>query len=208
MNNNNKYIAPYKIVTLRTVMRCWNPRDAKKMQEAINLSIDSLLPWMPWARNEPGDFSTKIAAIQKYRDNFDLGIDFVYGIFTTDETEVIGSQGLEIAGDKLMEIGCWINKKFQSQGYSTETTKALVKAAFELSDIHNIQISFNVKNRQSLRVVEKSGFKIQSTLPQINNSSNDESQMTTIATLSRNDYAKSDIKKEFVTFYDLMGQKI
>lgn len=202
----HKGLTPYKIETARTIIRCWNPDDAGKMQDAINISIDSLLPWMPWAKNEPRDFSTKAAAIQQFRDNFDSGKDFVYGIFTRDGSEVIGGCGLDPGvGDHSVEIGCWINIKFQNQGYSTETTKSLIKAAFELCDIDRVQISFHVRNRQSLRVAEKVGFKIENNLLHGETNADDEFHDSIVAILSRNDYRESDIKNEPVNFYDQAG---
>jgi RimJ/RimL family protein N-acetyltransferase len=191
-----KYIVPYKIMTSRTTMRCWEPEDAQKMQEAINLSIDSLRPWMPWAKNEPSDFRTKIAAIQKMREHFDLGTDFVYGIFTTDESEVVGSYGLEIRDNDEMEIGCWISAKYQNKGYSTESTRALIRTAFEVCKIGKVRISFNGKNYSSLRVAEKSGFSIQDYSLQ-NNDSN-----LIVFVLTKDDYVRSDIMKEPVAFYN------
>lgn len=197
-----KYVVPYRIVTSRTVLRCWDVQDAKKMQEAINISIDSLRPWMPWAKNEPSHFSTKIAAIQNLRDNFDLGIDFVYGIFTEDEDEVIGSYGLEILSDDLMEIGCWISANFQNQGYSTETTKAVIKTGFEVCGLDKIQISFNSENKSSLRVAEKAGFRVHDA-----HKGADKSDLF-ICSLSRDDYLRSDLSSQFTIFYDSMGKEI
>src|SRR5262249_24384090 len=42
---------PYRIVTERLVLRCWEPSDAAALKEAVDASIDHLLPWMPWAVN-------------------------------------------------------------------------------------------------------------------------------------------------------------
>jgi len=204
---NNKYVVPYKIATSRTVMRCWDPRDARIMQEAINVSIDSLLPWMPWARSEPRDFSTKTAVLQKFQDNFDLGIDFVYGIFTRDETDVIGSYGLEPVEDNTMEIGCWINRTFQGFGYSTETTKAIIKSAFDVAKVDKVRISFHRENKSSLRVAEKAGFDIQGTLANMNRSPAKSADII-IITLSKDDYLQSDVRNEVLVFYDSSGHEM
>ena len=34
-------------------MRCWEPRDAPLLKEAVDSSLDHLRPWMPWAHDEP-----------------------------------------------------------------------------------------------------------------------------------------------------------
>ena len=46
-------VPPYRIETERLVLRCWDPRDAPLLKDAIDSSLDHLRPWMPWAREEP-----------------------------------------------------------------------------------------------------------------------------------------------------------
>jgi RimJ/RimL family protein N-acetyltransferase len=175
------------------------------MQEAIDLSLDSLRLWMPWAKNEPNDFKTKIVVIQKMRDNFDQGIDFVYGIFTKDEDQVIGSYGLEILNDDLMEIGCWISSKYQGRGYSTETTRAVIKTVFEVCRIDNVQISFNKRNVSSLRVAQKAGFRIRRSPIQTKAPTNAD---MIVSVLSQAEYLQLEAKDEPVACYDSMGRRI
>jgi len=45
--------APYRIETERLVIRCYEPRDAPLLKEAIDSSLEHLQPWMPWALDEP-----------------------------------------------------------------------------------------------------------------------------------------------------------
>jgi RimJ/RimL family protein N-acetyltransferase len=138
---------PYKIETSRTVIRCWNPKDSFILQRALNASLESLLPWLSWVKGEPKDYRTKIDTLRNLRGSFDLGKDFVYGVFDLDETEVIGGCGLHTrAGNSSFEIGYWISKIYQNKGYATEITRALVKTAFELGDIDNLQIHCDVEN--------------------------------------------------------------
>ena len=46
---------PYRIVTERLVLRCWEPRDAAALKEAVDASLDHLRPWMPWAQQRAAD---------------------------------------------------------------------------------------------------------------------------------------------------------
>ena len=55
---------PYRIVTERLVLRCWEPRDAPLLKEAVDSSIDHLLPWMPWAAHEPQSLEDKVALLR------------------------------------------------------------------------------------------------------------------------------------------------
>src|SRR5574337_2024039 len=84
----------YRIVTPRLVIRCWQPEDAGKLKEAIDSSIEHLRPWLPWAQNEPEPLERKYERIRRWRGNFDLGTEFVYGVFDRAESRVLGGTGL------------------------------------------------------------------------------------------------------------------
>jgi RimJ/RimL family protein N-acetyltransferase len=43
----------YKIITERLIIRCYEPSDAESLKSAIDESLEHLLPWMPWTKNEP-----------------------------------------------------------------------------------------------------------------------------------------------------------
>jgi RimJ/RimL family protein N-acetyltransferase len=81
----------YRIHTSRLVIRCWNPADAPLLKQAIETSLDHLRPWMPWASNNPEPLQAKIDRLRQFRGQFDLGQDFVYGVFSQDEQAVGGT---------------------------------------------------------------------------------------------------------------------
>ncbi|MCE2503655.1 MAG: hypothetical protein J4G05_06325 [Chlorobi bacterium] len=62
----------YRIETERLVIRCWEPKDALLLKSAVDLSIDHLLPWMPWAKHEPQTFEEKVELLRMFRGKFDL----------------------------------------------------------------------------------------------------------------------------------------
>ncbi len=78
----------YRIVTPRLVIRCWNPPDAPLMKTAVEANVDHLLPWLPFARNEPEELQVKIERIRHWRSRFDSDTDYVFGIFNLQETRV------------------------------------------------------------------------------------------------------------------------
>ena len=93
-NDNSRVPPPYAIRTERLTIRCWDPRDAPRLKDALDTSLDHLRPWMPWAADEPKPVEEKAELLRAFRGRFDLGEDFVYGIFARDEREVIGGSGL------------------------------------------------------------------------------------------------------------------
>ena len=116
----------YRIETKRLVLRCWQPEDAPLMQEAAAASKAHLLPFMPWAANEPERVEAKIDRIRYFRASFDRGEDYVYGVFNLDESRVLGGSGLHTRiGEEGLEIGYWIHKDFVGQGLATELSAAV-----------------------------------------------------------------------------------
>ncbi len=150
---------PYRIVSERLVIRCWEPRDAARMKEAIDSSLDELRPWMPWARAEPQPLSEKVALLRKFRGGFDLGTDFIMGMFDHDERDVLGGTGLHKrrSGDAL-EIGYWIRSSHVRRGLATESSAALTRVAFELCDVDRVEIRVDPANEASLSIPRKLGF--------------------------------------------------
>lgn len=155
----------YRIETRRLVVRCYNPSDARLLAESVSESVEHLRPWMPWAHDEPEPFDEKVKRLKRFRGMFDLGHDFVYGIFNTDETKLLGGTGLHTRlGPQQLEIGYWIHKDYVNQGLVTESTSALVKVAFELLRVHRLEIHCDPRNLRSAAIPRKLGFTHEGTL--------------------------------------------
>ena len=150
---------PYRIVSERLVIRCWEPRDASHLKEAIDSSLDELRPWMPWARAEPQELSEKVALLRRFRGAFDLGTDFIMGIFDSDERDVVGGTGLhKRRGADALEIGYWIRSSHVGRGLATESSAALTRVAFELCEVDRVEIRVDPANEASLSIPRKLGF--------------------------------------------------
>lgn len=149
----------YRIETERLVLRCWDPKDAVMMQAAAAESKDHLLPFMPWATEEPQSVEQKVELTRRFRSRFDSGEDYVYGIFNRDESRVLGGTGLHtrIKGNAL-EVGYWLHKDFINQGLITESTAALTKVAFELYHVERLEIHCAVQNQASAAIPRKLGY--------------------------------------------------
>ena len=157
--------APYRIETERLVVRCYEPRDAPLLKEAIDSSLDHLRPWMPWAYQEPQTLEEKLELIKHFRANFDSGDNFTCGIFDADETEVLGGTGLHPRiGPGGLEIGYWIRASATRQGLVTESSAALTRVGFEICDADRIEIRIEPGNEASAGVPRKLGFLEEATL--------------------------------------------
>ncbi|HEV7132704.1 MAG TPA: GNAT family N-acetyltransferase, partial [Gaiellaceae bacterium] len=134
--------APYRIETERLVIRCYDPaHDAPLLKEAVDSSIEHLLPWMPWARFEPQSVDEKVQLLRMFRGQFDLDQNYVYGIFSADETEQLGGTGLHPRSNEgSLEIGYWVAAGAIGQGIATEVTAVLTRAGFELAGLDRVDI--------------------------------------------------------------------
>lgn len=157
----------YRIETKRLVIRCYDPSDAKMLEQSVLESVEHLKPWMPWAHNEPVSIEERTKAVQRFRGMFDLGENYIYGIFNQDEKRLLGGTGLHPRiGDNQVEIGYWIHKDFINQGLVTESTAALTKVAFETCHVHRVEIHCDPGNLASAAVPRKLGYVYEGTLRQ------------------------------------------
>jgi RimJ/RimL family protein N-acetyltransferase len=204
----------YRIETERLIIRCWEPADAALLKQAIDANLGHLLPWMPWAKEEPTDLQTKIGLLRRFRGNFDLGQDFVYGIFDRAEKAVLGGTGLHTRIEKTApafaarEIGYWIHKDHINQGLATEVTAALTRVAFEIDQVDRVEIHCEPLNVRSAAVPGKLGYRHEATLARRLRTSEGKPRETMIWTLFASDYPNSASAQVSLAAYDAIGRPI
>jgi RimJ/RimL family protein N-acetyltransferase len=153
------------IRTERLVLRCWEPGDAPLLADAIDSSLDHLRPWMPWAYDEPRSLDERIGLLRGFRGRFDLGEDFVYGVFARDEGQALGGSGLHTrAGEGALVIGYWIRASAVGRGYAREATAALARVAIRVCGVDRVEIRVDPANDASLRIPRALGFAEEATL--------------------------------------------
>jgi RimJ/RimL family protein N-acetyltransferase len=199
----------YRIHTARLVIRCWNPADAPLLKAAVDASLEHLRPWMPWAENEPQELDKKIDGLRLFRGKFDLGQDFVYGIFNRDESQVVGGTGLHTrAGEGAREIGYWIHADWINQGIATEVSAALTRVAFEIDHVGRVEIHCDPANVRSAAVPRKLGYTYEATLRQRLPLSDGTFRDTMIWTLLAGEYPGSPAARAEIEAFDALGRKI
>jgi RimJ/RimL family protein N-acetyltransferase len=202
--------APYRIVTERTVVRCWEPRDAPLMKEAVDSSIGHLLPWMPWARSEPQSLEEKVELLRRFRGQFDLGRDYVMGIFEPGEERVLGGTGLhKRVGQDALEIGYWIRESDIGRGLATETSAALTRVAFEVCGVDRVEIRIDPANERSFGIPRKLGYMEEATMRRRLPAHDDGVPRDVVVfTLFRDAYAESPASSAAIEAYDALGVRI
>jgi RimJ/RimL family protein N-acetyltransferase len=149
----------YRIETPRLVLRCWEPDDAPLLKEAVDSSLEHLRPWMPWVRYEPQSLDEKVQLAREFRGQFDLGEQYVYGIFEPDESRALGGSGLHPrGGDGSLEIGYWIRADSIGKGLATEVAAVLTRVGFEHFGLDRVDLSCDPENERSAKIPRKLGF--------------------------------------------------
>jgi RimJ/RimL family protein N-acetyltransferase len=196
----------YRIQTNRLVLRCYEPGDAPALHRAINRSIDHLRPWLPWVQQEPKGLEDRIGLIRMFRGQFDLGLDYAFGIFDTEEKEIIGSTGLHTRiGKNAREIGYWVGVDYIGKGYATEAVGALIRVAFDIERLSRIEIRCAPDNIRSQHVPEKLGFRMEGI---IKRSLHDSIVDTMVWAFEKKEYERSPIRHTALKAFDMVGRPI
>ncbi len=199
----------YRIHTNRLVLRCWQPSDAQMLKDAIDASLDHLRPWMPWAEDEPTDLQTKINLLRTFRGEFDLGHDYVYGIFNRDESQVLGGTGLhKRGGPHMLEIGYWVHYQHIRQGIATEVAGALTRVGFEVEHMDRMEILCLTNNVASASVPPKLGYRHEATLRRRLDGPEGTLQDGMVWTLFADEYPSSPAVHATLEAFDAIGRKI
>ena len=158
-------VPPESLETSRLVLRCPRLEDVPMIHSAQAASIDSLLPWMDWAK--PGQslescYEATAEAIEIFR----RGEDFRYHAHDKHSGALYVCSGLHRIDWRVprVEIGYWCHAAYTGQGYVSETVRALATLAFEQLAAARVEIRCNARNLASARVAERCGFSLEAVL--------------------------------------------
>jgi RimJ/RimL family protein N-acetyltransferase len=156
---------PYRIETERLLLRCWDPADAALLDDAVAASVAELQPWMAWAHDEPLALDARIARLREFRSKFDSDQEWIYGIFNSDGSSVLGGTGLhpDVGGDAL-EIGYWIRSNATGAGLGGEAAAAMTRTGFRLHRVGRLEIRVAPGNTRSARIPERLGYTMEGRL--------------------------------------------
>jgi RimJ/RimL family protein N-acetyltransferase len=163
---------------------------------------------MIWAQQET-TLQTQIDRMRKVRGAFDLGKDFMYGIFSRDERLVLGSTGLHTrAGERAREIGFWIHVNHTGRGYATETSAALTKVAFLIDAVDRVEIHCDPDNKASAAIPQKLGYTHEATLRRRSHWSDEVAKDSMIWSLFADSFPTSSAAQIEIQAFDAAGRKI
>jgi RimJ/RimL family protein N-acetyltransferase len=155
-------LAPPPIVELpELTLRAWSPADAPLLRAALASSEAHLRVWTPWVVDGrvPGlSLEQRLAA---HAADFAAGAAWVYGMFDSGGTEVLGGCGLyPRVGPNAVELGYWLAVGHTGRGLATHATAALTRLAFDAPDIERVEIRCDRGNTASSRIPARLGYRV------------------------------------------------
>ncbi|WDV45802.1 GNAT family protein [Clostridiaceae bacterium M8S5] len=132
-------------------------KDAQTVFELIDNSREYLREWLPWL-----DFSTKVddtieyinMSLKGFAENKSMNTVIIF------KEEIVGVAGYNIINhaNKTVQIGYWLDKKYQGNGIMTKVAKALTDYAVNYLKLNKVEIRVATKNKKSRKIPERLGF--------------------------------------------------
>jgi RimJ/RimL family protein N-acetyltransferase len=150
---------PLPIITPRLLIRSMLPGDGVTAREAIVETFDQLHETMAWAKKVPTEEEAEIRARESYVE-FLQRKDLQMIGFERDSGRLVVFTGLHRLDwqARTFEIGYWVRKSAQGQGYATEVANALTRYAFEVLRARRVGIGHAEGNDASKAVIKKLAF--------------------------------------------------
>ena len=156
---------PEELGTARLLLRPPRAGDGSMVNEAVVESIESLRPWMPWADPTPTVEQSEIWC-RDGRAAFLARARLPWIMLERHSGAFVGSAGMPRLDWKVprFEIGYWVRRRFEGQGFVTEAVAALTDLAFGALAARRVEIRVDPRNERSWRVPERLGFVLEGVL--------------------------------------------
>jgi RimJ/RimL family protein N-acetyltransferase len=203
-------LTPYRIETERLVIRCYEPRDAPMLKDAVDRSLEHLWPWMPWTPAAPEPLEDVVRRLRSFRAQFDADENWIMGIFDRDESRVLGGTGFHPrGGEGSLEIGYWVAADSVGQGIATETAAVLTRVGFEVIGLDRVDLQIEPTNDRSANVARKLGFTHEGTLRRrLPRREGEPRADSMVFTMLREEAAGSPCMAYGYAAYDVMGERM
>lgn len=145
-----------RIETPRLILRPWQETDLEDLYEYASVDgVGQMAGWLP---------HTSIEVSREILERF-IAHKKTFALELKESGKVIGSLGLEEGDDPAVDIALYgrefgyvLSRDYWGRGLMPEAVQAVMAYCFEQLNWDYITCAHYVRNRQSQRVIEKSGF--------------------------------------------------
>lgn len=161
---------PALIRTQRLCLRRWRTTDVAALSPILDADSAYLLAWIPEHVGSPAPLPQLEQRLAAFAGAFDAGREWRYGVFTSDETVLLGEASLfprdatrrvSRADADRVEIGYWIRSDMAGRGYATEATRSLVDLADTIPGLVRVEIRCDPRNVASAAIPRRLGFRLE-----------------------------------------------
>jgi RimJ/RimL family protein N-acetyltransferase len=156
---------PDSFETERLLIRAPRAGDGQAVNDAVRESHENLKPWMPWAKS--------IQEVEQTEENVRRGAvrwilreDLWMLLFRKSDGLYVGGSGLHRIDWSVpaFEIGYWVRKSLEGQGYISEAVAGITNFGFEVIGGERIEIRCDTRNIRSANVAKRAGYSLEGTL--------------------------------------------
>ena len=155
------HIPPWLITLPDFSLRPWTPDDAPSLARTLSASDAHLRAYTPWVVDGRVPGASLEDRLAKHAADFAAGTEWVYGMFSPDDTEVLGGCGLyPRVGPGAVEIGYWLAVNHTGRGLATRAAETLTRVAFDVLRVDRVEIRCDRGNAASVRIPERLGYRL------------------------------------------------
>ncbi|GAB4024596.1 GNAT family N-acetyltransferase [Spirosoma gilvum] len=149
--------------TSRLLIREYRPDDLLSIHQYASQPI--VVQYQNWGPNSLEDTQEFLQEVQNNRA-LAPRMSYQLCIERKEDRQLIGGCELAISSEdsSMATMGYILNPLFWHQGYATEVSRGLLHFGFTQLDLRLIRATCDAQNIASIRVLEKSGFRLESTL--------------------------------------------
>lgn len=146
------------LVTARLILRRFDLADSAQLL-AIR-SDPEVARYQSWTTTDAAGIKALIESVQTSEPGTP-GEWFQFAVTRRDDGSLVGDCGLHVLAEdaRLAELGYTFGRSFQGHGYATEAVRAVLDYAFDTIRLHRIAAITDVRNRGSIRLLERLGFR-------------------------------------------------
>lgn len=147
------------IDTPRLTVRAATAADAKIVNAAVVETFEDLTRWEAWANRVPNVEDTR-ANLTLAEASRRMGQEVRLLAFIKASGELAVSAHISLVRPDVpgFDVGYFCKKSAQGQGYTTEVATALVRYCFDTLGANRVEMTCDVNNHASERVMQKAGL--------------------------------------------------
>lgn len=156
---------PASVEGPRIRLRPFRRGDGPNLYAAIDEDRGHLSRWLPWVGHHKSVIDSEVYA-RKAHAWWILREDLPLAIEDKSSFRILGGTGLHRFdwAVRSFEIGYWIKKTAERQGYVSEAARLLSAVAFERLDAQRVEIRCDPENVRSASIPERLGFTLEARL--------------------------------------------